>query len=234
VPDDRELLDVHVRALFTHDARARLVSVNEPWGEATPAPRLFLGRTRAGNLWRLRADLPRALAAELEALCADEPPDAEPSGAPRHADAYVRLLGAHAPVRGVESGPAYRFEEYPEPSRALLSVTPANAEVLRGGFEKMEDELPFAQPFVAGLEEGRAVSVCRSVRATAAAHEAGVETLPGFRGMGYAPEVTAGWARLVRSTGAAPLYSTSWENTASQSVARKLRLVRYASDFHVA
>lgn len=232
MPDDRELLDIHVRALFRHDARGRLLSVNEPWSEA-PAPRLFFGRTCAGNLWRLRADLPEALAAELGALCADEPSGAGLNAAPRHADAYVRLLGAHARVRRVEAGPAYRFGEYPEPSTAPLTVTEANADVLRGGFEEMLEELPFAQPFVAVVEEGRAVSVCRSVRVTAAAHEAGVETLPDFRGRGYATGLTAGWARMVRSAGAAPLYSTSRDNAASQSVAKKLRLVQYAADFHI-
>jgi len=133
----------------------------------------------------------------------------------------------------VESGPAYRFEKYHEPARPTLAVTEANADVLRGGFEEFVEELHSAQPFVAVLEGGRAVSVCRSVRVTAAAHEAGVETLPAFRGKGYARDVTAGWALMVRSAGAAPLYSTSWENSASQSVARKLRLVQYASDFHV-
>jgi RimJ/RimL family protein N-acetyltransferase len=83
------------------------------------------------------------------------------------------------------------------------------------------------------VEEGRAVSVCRSVRITPAAHEAGVETLPRFRGRGYAPDVTAGWARLVRSAGAEPLYSTSWENNASRAVAKKLCLVQYAADFQL-
>jgi len=231
LPDDLELLDAHARALFTHDARGRLLSVNEPWSQGSPAPRLFFGRTRAGNLWRLRADLPEGLAEELEALCADEPSGAGLSGAPRHADAFVRLLGADA--GGVWAGPAYRFEEYPEPSRAVLAVTQANAEVLSGGFEDWVDELRTAQPFVAVLEGGRAVSICRSVRITAEAHEAGVETLPLFRGRGYAPDVTAAWARLVRSAGAAPLYSTSWENAASRSVAKKLRLVQYAADFQV-
>jgi predicted GNAT family acetyltransferase len=71
------------------------------------------------------------------------------------------------------------------------------------------------------------------VRITHEAHEAGVETLPDFRGRGYATDVVAGWARLVRSLGAVPLYSTSWENAASQAVARKLRLVQYGADFHI-
>src|ERR1051325_177795 len=60
-PDERALLDVHARALFTHDERSRLLSVNEPWGGRDPAPRIYLGRTRAGNLRRFRADLPEEL-----------------------------------------------------------------------------------------------------------------------------------------------------------------------------
>ena len=229
---DEELMDVHVRTLFTHDARSRLLFVNEPWGEAPAAPRLFIGRTRARNLWRFRADLPEGLVGELEALCADEPPGLEP-GAPRHAQSYVRLLDAHLPVRKQSAGPAYHFTEYPEPSRALLTVTEDTAECLRSGFEELLEEPPARPPFVAIVEGGRAVSVCRSVRVTPAAHEAGVETLPEFRGRGYAKDVTAGWARLVKAAGAVPLYSTSWENTASQSVAKKLRLEQYGIDFHV-
>jgi RimJ/RimL family protein N-acetyltransferase len=226
-------MDLHVRVLFTHDARSRLMSVNEPAGGGAAAPRLFFGRTREGNLWRLRADLPEALVEELEALCAREPVGAELRGQPRHFEGCVRLLEAHAPVRKVWTGPAYRFAEYFEPSRPLVSLTEANAESLRGGFEELIEELPTWQPFVAIVEEGRAVSVCRSVRITPAAHEAGVETLPDFRGRGYAREVVAGWASSVRSSDAVPLYSTSWENTASQAVAKKLRLVQYGVDCHV-
>ena len=225
-------MDVHVRALFTHDARSRLLSINEPGG-GPPAPRLYFGRTSAGNLWRYRADLPEPLVEELEALCADEPAGAEFHHAPRHVEAYLRLLEAHAPVLRTWAGLAYYFAEDPEPSRPLLAVTESNAEALRGGFDELIAELPDWQPFVALVERGRAVSVCRSVRVTPAAHEAGVETLPEFRGRGYATDVTAGCARSVRSLGAVPLYSTSWENVASQAVAKKLRLAQYGADFQV-
>jgi RimJ/RimL family protein N-acetyltransferase len=131
-------------------------------------------------------------------------------------------------------GPAYQFVEILEPSRHLLAITQTNAEMLRGGFEEMVAELPDWQPFVAIVEEGRAVSVCRSVRITTEAHEAGVETLAKFRGKGYAKEVVMGWARSVVSLGALPLYSTSRDNTASQAVAKKLHLAAYGADFHVA
>ncbi len=145
----------------------------------------------------------------------------------------MRLLEAHAPVQELWMGPAYHFTEYPEPSRPLLAITETNAERLRGGFEKLVEELPEWQPFLAIVEENRAVAVCRSVRITPAAHEAGVETLPEFRGRGYAKDMVAGWARSVRSMGAIPLYGTSWDNTASQAVAKKLRLVPYGADFHI-
>jgi GNAT acetyltransferase len=229
---DQELIAIHVQALFTCDAHSRLMFVNEPGGGG-PAPRLYLGRTRMGNLWRFRADLPDILIKELEALCVDEPVGMELHSKPHHFEAYLRLLERHAPLQEVNMGPAYHFTEYREPSKPLLAIT-KNAEILRGGFEKLISELPDWQPFLALVEENRAVSVCRSVRITPAAHEAGVETLPDFRGKGYAKDVVAGWALSVKSMGALPLYSTSWENAASQAVAKKLQLVLYGADFHIA
>lgn len=227
-------MNIHVRALFTHDAESRLLCVNEPDNAIMPASRLFLGRTREGNVWRFRADLADELCKELDALCADEPPlNHELNELPRHFEALTRLLGSDLTVKNASNGLAYHFVEYETPSNHLLKVTEDNAEVLHGGFEKLIEELPTWQPFVALVEENRAVSVCRSVRITPEAHEAGVETLPEFRGNGYAQEVTAEWAQLVRSSGATPLYSTSWENKPSQAVARKLGLKCYGVTFNI-
>jgi len=233
MPDDLELANLHARALFTHDAGSRLLFVNEPDNASAPAPRLFLARTRSGNVWRFRAGLPEELCDELSALCAAEPPPGAEPFEPRHLEDYVRLLERHAPVREVSGGPAYRFTRHDAPSKPLLTVTEDDAEVLGGGFEKLIEELPAWQPFVALVVEGRAVSVCRSVRITAEAHEAGVETLPDFRGRGYAREVVAEWARLVLAAGAIPLYSTDWGNKSSQALARKLHLERYAAAFQI-
>ncbi|MDQ5835981.1 MAG: GNAT family N-acetyltransferase [Acidobacteriota bacterium] len=232
---DLELMSIHARALFTHDAESRLLFVNEPGSASAPAPRLFLGRTRAGNVWRFRADLPESLTEELGSLCAYEPPlNTEFDEPPRHSERYVRLLETDAPVKRVSTGPAFYFPENIAPSRQLVGFTEKDAERLQGGFEEMIAELSAWQPFVAYIEDGRAVSVCRSVRITPEAHEAGVETLPDFRGKGYAKDVTAEWARRVRAAGAIPLYSTSWENKASQALARKLCLECYGADFGVA
>jgi hypothetical protein len=231
---DLELISIHVRALFTHDAESRILFANEPDSTVAPAPRLFLGRTRAGNVRRFRADLPHSLTQELDLLFADElPVNTEFREPPLHAEEYVRLLERHASVEKVSTGPAYYFPENITHSRQTIVVTEKDAEKLQGGFEKLVAELSTWQPFVALMDEGRAVSICRSVRITPVAHEAGVETLPDFRGKGYAEDVVAEWARRVRSAGAIPLYSTSWENTASQAVARKLRLKCYGVDFEI-
>ena len=85
-------------------------------------------------------------------------------------------------------------------------------------------------PLLAYLVDGRAVSVCGSVRITPEAHEAGVETAAEYRGQGCAPQVVAEWAQAVRALGIEPLYSTSWANAASRAVARKLALVQFGSD----
>ena len=231
---DLELMNIHVHTLFTHNNESRLLFVNEPDSAEMPAPRLFLGRTREGNAWRFRDDLPGKLCEELDALCLNEPPvSSEVMEPPRHLETYVRLLESSAPVQNVSNGLAYHFTKYEMPSNGLTAVTEENPQVLQGGFEKLIEELPAWQPFVALVKENRAVSVCRSVRITSEAHEAGVETLPEFRGNGYAKDTVSEWARLVRKAGAIPLYSTSWENLASQAVARKLRLKCYGVTFDI-
>ena len=83
------------------------------------------------------------------------------------------------------------------------------------------------------MERGTPVSACFSSRTSAGASEAGVETLPEFRRRGYASAVTAAWARHVRAAGRVPLYSTSWDNLASQHVARRLGLLLYGADLHI-
>ena len=60
-----------------------------------------------------------------------------------------------------------------------------------------------------------------------------MNTIEAFRGRGFAPAVVAAWAHTVRLEGRIPLYSTSWNNLASQSVARKLSLVLYGADLSI-
>lgn len=83
------------------------------------------------------------------------------------------------------------------------------------------------------IQDSQAVAVCSSVRLNRQAAEAGVHTLEASRGKGYAVMVTALWANLVLERGLMPFYSTSWENTASQGVARKLNAQMFGEDWSI-
>lgn len=231
-----ELMALHIEALFTADAAGRLQFVNEPWasqGHRTPAPRFFLGRTAAGHSWRFRSDLPLRLIEQLTDLCRDEPVTAVLDELPKHLDIYRHLLAADAPIQRTWAGPAYRLPRNIRPARPVVRITAANGEVLGADFADFREELATAQPFFGLVQAGQVVSICRSVRIASRGHEAGVETLAAFRGQGYAAAVVAGWAAAVSALGCLPLYSTAWENTASQGVAGKLGALHYGVDFHI-
>ena len=83
------------------------------------------------------------------------------------------------------------------------------------------------------VEGDRAVSICCSARIAPAAAEAGVDTLPEYRGRGYGLAVTAHWAQQVQLSGRLALYSTWWENAASLALVRRLGGQLYAEDFHL-
>ncbi len=230
-PTTPELMEFHVEALFTHDQNMRLRTINEPWPGEGHAPRFFLGRSIAGmTLCRFRYDVPEMLVEQLEGLCADEPIIRDFQTKPKHFEEYMNLLQSER----FTMGPCYLVSDETVPKMQVVSITRENmTEFLHGGFEWLISEIDYAQPCIALVRESQAVSICRSVRITSRAHEAGLETLDAFRGRGYATAVVAGWAMAVRKMEGIPLYSTSWENLASQSVARKSALSFYGVNFTV-
>lgn len=230
-PTAVELMELHVEALFTHDRNKRLLTINEPWSGEDPAARFFLGRTIEGTaLCRFRYDVPEKVIEQLEELCADEPIVSDFRTKPKHFEAYMSLLQGER----FTMGPCYLVPAQAAPAMQMISITRDNMkEFLHGDFEWLTSEIDSAQPCIGLVREGRAVSICRSVRITSRAHEAGLETLEGYRGRGYAASVVAGWATEVRRTGRLPLYSTSWDNFASQSVARKSALSLYGVNFTI-
>lgn len=233
---DLDLLEVQIQTLFTHDAAGRMVTDNEPDGE--PAPRFFFGRTRAGNAWRVRYDVPEHIVQRLEALVAAEPLPDDLQAPPVHLDAMLDALRLdHEPVVG-HRGPAYRFPaeigtpDLPEVTR----ITRETLHLLRlmvGRMDALDRDFDHVEPWMAMVVDGVAVTSCFSSRLSDRAAEARVDTLETFRGRGYAPAVVAAWARSVRDSGRIPYYGTSWDNAASQAVARKLGLKQYAVGFRI-
>jgi len=227
--NDRRLMRLHVEALFTHDRMGRLVRVNTL--EGAPAPRFFVGSTADGVLRRFRHDVADDSRQELEDASLDT--SASVARAMPNAERYRAILERVAPVQRVWAGPAFTFPQtLPETSGAVL-VTDANAGILEPLLESWVPDVRTGAPSFAVVVDGKAVSVCCSVRKTSDAHEAGVETVAAYRGQGHAARVVVAWANAVRAMGLVPLYSTSWENEASRAVARKLGLTHFGSDLHI-
>lgn len=228
-----ELMKTQVEVLFTQDENGCLQRINEPAGDATPAPRFFLGYTNEGSICRFRQDLPDSIVKQLKKVAATEPIVMNSQKIPRNHRQFKNILQSHAPIEQVWVGPAYRFPEQIAPSTNVVQLSRASAGLLNGDFTEMVSELNSSQPYLAVIEDSQAVSICRSVRSSSRAHEAGVDTLVGYRRRGYATSVVAAWAIAVRALNRIPLYSTSWDNVASQRVARRLGLVQYGVDYHV-
>ncbi|MCC3374581.1 GNAT family N-acetyltransferase [Cohnella sp. REN36] len=229
--DPSVYMELHAESMFTYDPGGRMRAANEPWPGEAPAPRFFLGRpARGAATCRYRYDVPEALARQLARWSADEPAAGDGDAKPKHLNAYLTLLESERWTMG----PCYEVPSALSPSLETVSLRPdQGTEWLQDGFDWLVSELDYAQPCVALVRDGMAVSVCRSVRIGERAHEAGLETLEAYRGRGYAAAVVARWASEVRERGAIPLYSTMEDNSASRRVASKLGLLRYGSHLSV-
>ncbi len=228
---DLQLLQLQAEALFTHNEGGRILRVNEP--EGARAPRFFCARSRKGAIWRCRDDVPEETVRALDALVAAEPVGDDVRTEPHNLGAFLTALGADRESALVASGPAYRFPDELPRAAGVTRLTHDDLRLLRAMVQDLDYTARYFTergPCMVVVEDGRAVSACYSARLTDRAAEAGVETLEAYRGRGYAPAVVTEWARAIRATGRIPLYSTTWDNRASQAVARRLRLIQYGTD----
>jgi GNAT acetyltransferase len=229
----RQRMSIHIETLYRCNAEGRLHCVNEP-GDP-PAPRFYMGRSLEGNAWRFHEDLPAAIVAQLEPLCQAEPIATDLTQPPHNYAAIKAVLAAHAPIENEYRGPTYWLPaREPAPSNAVL-ITDDNAALLQPFFPWLArpDSYRAFGPVAVVVEQEQAVTICFCCRKPGQATEAGLETQEGYRGKGYAVAAVALWAAAVRQQGWLPLYGTSWENLASQGVARKLGAVMYGEDWSV-
>lgn len=169
------------------------------------------------------------VARKLDRLAREEPTIADLQQAPLHAQRYLSLL--QKPAMCVSAGPAFEFPDSVIEPGGVVSVE--DERLLEDHFQGwVPGEIDAGcGPVLAILEGRRPVSICFCARRSEVAAEAGVETAQPYRGKGYAARVTAAWAITIRNSGKIPLYSTSWTNHSSLAVARKMKLVPYASSW---
>jgi hypothetical protein len=229
--DDYALMGLYADTLFTYDARGRMLYSNEPrLQERRPAPRLFLGRTRGGSVARFGASMSDTLAQRLAEIVDRLPPPADLGEPATPFTEIEELLKQDAPIIKTEAGPVYHFPAAIRSQGEAIRLTEANIAVVRDTYPSLLEEFRDWSPCFVALDHGRAVSICMSSRVTPDAEAAGVDTLPGFRGRGYAAAATAAWGAAIREAGRVPFYSTWWDNMASQGVARRCGLIQFGAD----
>jgi hypothetical protein len=229
--NDFELLNIQAEVLYVHNIDNRLLRINESDAD-DPAPRFYLSRSRAGNIWRFRHDLSDEVMAELEALAAAEPVNPDLPQMPALLEKYNAVLERHAPIYKTYCGPSFYLPELDAPIHAII-ITQANLGLLERDFPYTLSTLDERSPIMVIAEDGTAVAVTYTARSTTLAGEAGVHTLESHRGGGLAVDTVRGWAAAFRASGRIPFYSTWWANTASQAVARKLGAVQYGVNFSI-
>ena len=228
MPEDLELIEQQLVTLYRYDAAGSLVAVNYP-GSGDP-PRLAIGRTLRGMIWRFRHDVPPATRATIDHLLASESLPRDLREPPRSLVALREVLATDAPVTSQWFGPAWAIPASLAPPPGITPVAITDGADVAATFPDLVADVASQQPFFAVRADGAVVAACFSSRLSPVAAEAGVNTLETYRGRGYAAAVVAAWADAVRRRGLQPLYSTSWDNLASQGVARKLGLVLYGAD----
>lgn len=243
---DCEWMIHHFEALYTADPRGRLTVRREP-APRPPPPRFHLGRTPHGNLWRVSSTEPADSVERLSRLAGREallPADRSLWAAPPERIQPMRdVLEQTGVIRKEWCGPAFRFPDRRDDLQELRGLA-KGARVLDLGdsrliaqveehFPGLERDVVECSPCLGIIEGGRIRSICFSACGDpSGVAEAGVHTAAEDRGRGLAARCVAAWALAVLDSGGAPLYSTSWQNHASRSVARKLGLIMYGVDLH--
>lgn len=222
--DDRQLLEIELEATYQLDENGRFTDPK--------ATRFFLGQTRSGNVRRFRNDQPDELIKEIDAIIAQEPVVSDLRAGLSHFEEYQRILSKWDPVRGVARGLGYRYPEKLTRFPDAVRVDQTNIHLAAHTFPWLLEEFDDWQPCLAVVDDGKFVSVCLSVRISAMAHVAGVNTLEDYRRKGYATAVAVEWGIAVRELGLIPIYSTELDNEASQGVATKAGLLLYNADHH--
>jgi RimJ/RimL family protein N-acetyltransferase len=193
----------------------------KPAEPSNDPPRLLVVKHAIGYTMWLKHDLPLALSAELQAL--------PPKHAFHNHDAVVQLLAAYAPCESVWQGTSYTF-----PTTLTAADHPHVVQLNEGHRLLVEQYAPgmrVDEHAVFGIiADGRLVATCESSRENKLGGEAWVQTLPDYRGRGYARQTTAAWARHLQLQNKTPFYNHKRTNIASQALARSLGLLQFMAE----
>jgi len=232
---DLRLLHLDIQTTFVISGSERIERENDP--DRSSGPRLFFAGCPQGNIARVRHDVADQTALGLLAVAAKEPPWRDPDVLPQCVGKITDLLSREQPAVTIAPGIIYRLPHgprYEHPARIVRGDSAEGEQMLarladRGlprsmldaGFRGAGD---FWKPWCIALAGDEIASIAFAARISDVGAEAGVVTLPGFRGQGFAAAVTASWSSLPSLSGRALFYSTARSNRSSQRVAARLGL----------
>ncbi|WP_256941190.1 GNAT family N-acetyltransferase [Bacillus sp. EAC] len=218
-----ELIKLHATVLFMNDDMGRITFINEQPFDV--APKFYLGCTKRGNIVKYSNSLGEEFINKIERVFNTEQsiPIAE----------IINILSKDQPITNIWFGPAYVFPDVKDRKSKAIKITNENKEFLLPHFPYTFKELEEKSPCYAIIENNQAVSICCSARQTEKAAEASLYTLEDFRGKEYGIEVTNAWAIEIQNQNRIALYSTSFDNFSSQSIAKKLKLIQFGTDIHI-
>ena len=216
-----DLLRLELATLWTLDSSGNLADI--PTTPAMPVPMIALAGNPSGLIWAYGPTVPKKVQSRCNELLEATSLPGEVGWQPATRELLLGVLATVSPIGPPVCGPSYLIP--PE-----LDRTPP-ADVLTGGEHDrdtlsglMPDDarLALRPPWAVAVRSGRAVAICETARDTPRSVEAGVRTESEFRRQGLGTAVTLAWSVLVKDRVA--FYSTSWDNAASQGVARALGL----------
>ena len=225
-----EIQRARINTLFVLDEDGDLLTTNEPFlPSRREAPAFYLAWTNNGYVHAFRHNVPVEIRSRVQDLVARRWPflTSEP---PPDVESYLRALGGSDKW---SSGPVFLVPDQGLAGRDAVQVTRETAGILQPDFTGWEEEIEVAQPIFASVVDGRAVSVCGTVRRSDCGVEAGVETVEGYRRKGHARRAVAAWGEAARQHGFGAFYSTWWANEASIALAHSLSLNQIGASFHV-
>ena len=230
---DQILIRRRVELRFRLDPAGRLLGENLPEDPADhTAPRLYACLGGDGLVYAFRHDVPddrvEHATAVLEAL-ADalfEDPD-------RLADAAAAIAADWGDAPVMKAGPVYRIPRgLPQPA-GVSFIDASNRDALARFFPHTHAHLDALTPCAAQVIDGDAVAICRAVRRSRIALEAGVDTIEAFRGRGFGAAVVTAWAERAWQDGRVPCYAADASSSASLALAHRLGMMRIGTEFTI-
>ncbi len=218
------LLQLELETLWMTDDRGRIERCR---ADGVPfEPLLVVAAGRSGRCWAASVHVPTECDAAIAEALVNAQPALAVGWAPECAAELLRIIDAVptlGPLARPLGGPSWLME-------APVDRAPTTVELHRSvdfDAESWRERIPgrdreLTEPWVMAVVDDQVAAICETARSAPKSVEAGVWTYEPYRGRGLAVAVTAEWSSLVSAR--TVFYSTSWDNVASQGVARRLGL----------